>query len=320
MKNKALIVLTGLLLIATSIPVMAGVEATFLYKLSDFTGPIPYSWVRLSVDKERNEIYVIGMSEVKVFNDKGMEIYSFGDDGTLDGIYDVVVDKEGNILVLSYKDDNYKVIRCNYRGEPISKIGIKNLPPEFSKFSPYNIMYREGRIYLIDESSKRVAVTDENGIFVDGYDINALIGLTEKERYDKQMGGFDLDNEGNMIFTVPTLFKAFILSPDRKIRSFGEAGSLPGKFNVVAGITSDENGNYLVVDTLKSAVMVFDKNLEFQLEFGYRGYGPDNLIAPSDMVMDKSGRVYITQSAKRGVSVFKIITDQKQNTGPTAPG
>ncbi len=318
MKNKTLIILSVFLLIATSIPVIAGVEANFLYKLSDFTGSIPYSWVRLSVDRERNEIYVIGMSEIKVFNDKGMEIYSFGDDGSLEGILDAAVDKEGNILVLSYKDDHYKVLRCNYRGEPKSVIEIKNLPPEFIKFSPNRIRYREGRIYLIDTPAKRVALTDEKGVFVDGYDINAILELKEKERYDKQIVGFDLDKEGNMIFTVPTMFRAFVLSPDRKLQSFGQAGNLPGKFSVVAGIAKDDQGNYIVIDTLKCAVMVFDKNFEFLSEFGERSLAQYGLIAPQEMVLLKD-KIYISQSRKRGVSVFLIKTDQKQSEVHNAP-
>jgi len=311
MKNKSLL-FAVLLLTAFSTPVMAGAEATYLYTFSDFTGIIPYSWVRLSIDKERNEIYVIGMSEVKVFNDKGMEIYSFGDDGSLDGIFDVAIDKEGYILVLSYKDDHYKILRCNYRGELKSIIEVKNLPSEFSRFSPTRIRYFKGRIYLIDTSSKRVALVDEKGIFLDGYDINALLDLKEKERYDKQIGGFDLDNEGNMIFTVPTMFRAFVVSPDRTMKTFGSAGNSPGKFSVVAGIAKDDRGNYLVVDTLKSVVMIFDKNFEFLLEFGYRGFAREGLIAPREAVSYKD-KIYITQGRKRGVSVFKIITDQEQS-------
>ncbi|MDZ4383183.1 MAG: hypothetical protein U0937_00920, partial [Thermodesulfovibrionia bacterium] len=155
------------------------------------------------------------------------------------------------------------------------------------------------------------------GIFLDGYDINALLDLKEKERYDKQIGGFDLDNEGNMIFTVPTMFRAFVVSPDRTMKTFGSAGNSPGKFSVVAGIAKDDRGNYLVVDTLKSVVMIFDKNFEFLLEFGYRGFAREGLIAPKEAVSYKD-KIYITQGRKRGVSVFKIITDQEQSQGRNA--
>ncbi|MBI4699520.1 MAG: hypothetical protein HY758_11625 [Nitrospirae bacterium] len=310
-RNRLPVIIMALLLSAVPVSGIAKTQGAFLYKLSNFTGPIPYSWVRLSIDRERSELYVIGMSEVKVFNDKGVEIYSFGDDGSLDGILDVAVDKAGDILVLSIKDDNYKILRCNYRGELKSVIEIKNLPPEFSKFSPNLIRYREGRIYLIDAPANRIAVTDESGVFVDGYDINALLELEEKDRYSKQMAGFDIDSDGNMLFTVPTMFRAFVLSPDHKLRSFGQAGNLPGKFSVVAGITKDDTGNYIVIDTLKCAVMVFNKDFEFVSEFGDRSLAADGLIAPKDTVMLKD-KIYISQSRKRGVSVFKLTTGQKQ--------
>ena len=42
-------------------------KATFLYSLSTFTGPVPYSAPRLFVDKERNEISVLYRNGVSIF-------------------------------------------------------------------------------------------------------------------------------------------------------------------------------------------------------------------------------------------------------------
>jgi DNA-binding beta-propeller fold protein YncE len=53
-------------------------------------------------------------------------------------------------------------------------------------------------------------------------------------------------------------------------------------------------------------VLVFDKNLEFQTEFGGRGGQPGNLIVPNDMDIDSSGRLYVAQAGNRGVSVFSV--------------
>ena len=52
--------------------------------------------------------------------------------------------------------------------------------------------------------------------------------------------------------------------------------------------------------------MIFDKDFNFQTEFGYRGFGPENLIAPRELGVDQAGRVYVNQARRRGVSVFKI--------------
>jgi DNA-binding beta-propeller fold protein YncE len=118
--------------------------------------------------------------------------------------------------------------------------------------------------------------------------------------------GFSVDREGNILFTVPTLFKACILSPDGKLNWFGKSGSASGRFNIVAGIVRDSKGNYLVVDKLKCAVMIFDQNFKFISQFSERGYKPGYLIAPDDIAIDNGNRIYVTQAARKGVSVFKL--------------
>jgi DNA-binding beta-propeller fold protein YncE len=69
---------------------------------------------------------------------------------------------------------------------------------------------------------------------------------------------------------------------------------------------SDARGNVLVVDRLKAAVLIFDKGFNFIGQFGSVGYKPGFLIVPDDIVIDSQDRVYITQAARRGVSVFKL--------------
>ncbi|MBI5058131.1 MAG: hypothetical protein HZB61_16085 [Nitrospirae bacterium] len=287
--------------------------AIYMYNLSDFTGVIPYNWSALSVDKERNEIYVIYKNEVEVFNEKGMKIYSFGDDENLRGVIaDVTVGRDGTIFLLLSEGDIYSVVRCNYRGEPVAPIDFRNFPGQFSKFLPGRIIYRNGDLYLADlVFSKKVVITDSDGVYKDGYELDSILALKDiegKPGQEKEIAGFSLDRDGNMLFTVPTIFKAFKVSSDRKVQMFGEAGNIPGKFSVVAGITSDDAGNYYVTDTLKSVVMVYDRDFNFIFEFGYRGDQPGNLIAPRNMVVN-DGYLYVSQSRKRGVSVYRILQD-----------
>ena len=61
-----------------------------------------------------------------------------------------------------------------------------------------------------------------------------------------------------------------------------------------------------MADRLKSAVLIFDRDFQFQLEFGYRGIRPENLIGPRNLALDAKGRLYVSQLGGRGISVFKI--------------
>ena len=317
--TKHLLILISIAFLVLSSGIVEGqpVKASYLYNLSSFTGAIPYSWVELALDKEKNEVYVCDGSDrsVRIFNENGMEIYNFGEDSDLGNInlMHLALDTDGNIILLSCKYDvkgtTYSIIRCNYRGEVKSRFEPHNLPSDFFGFRPSSIIYREGRLYLVDKNQMKVVVTDMNGAFLDGYDLAAILGFDEKKRRDTGIVGFNVDKEGNIFFTIPVQFQAYKLSPDRKVVSFGQRGSAPGKFNIVGGIATDDKGYLYLTDTLKCVVMIFDKDFKFLREFGYRGYGPGNLIAPMELTVDNRGRIYVSQSAKRGVSVFQVKYD-----------
>ncbi len=301
----------------------AAVETSFLYNLSNINGPIPYSWAKISVDQERNEIYAVGLEprHIRVFNEEGMEIYRFGDDyGRLGLVIDVAVKKDGNILAIVRKGLDSAIILCNFRGEPISELELKDLPPEFSPLSPDRIFYLQERLYLLNSTSMKIVVTDTNGLFQQGFDIRSLVEplLRDKKkiRGDADVGGFSVDHKGNMLFTIPTLFLAFKLSPEGELIRFGQPGSAPGRFGIVGGIVADDNGNYYVADRLRSVVIIFDKNFNFLSEFGYRGFRKHNLIAPKNLALDSKGRLYVAQVRRRGVSVFKITLEPERKEAP----
>ncbi len=316
MKGKHLTIqltlIAAVILLILSDSAQAVVRGTYLYNLSNFTGGISFSWPRVFVDQERNEVYVAYQNLIRVFNETGMEVYRFGDELDLGGILDIAVDRDGNILLLSQRwsqagdQVNYEITQCNYRGEPVSKVELKNLPSQYSRFLPERMIYREGSLYLVSLNAMVVVVADSGGVFKEVYDILPMLELEEKEKQDAMMQGFSIDKEGNFLFTMPPLFRAYKITPDRKVFNFGKAGSAPGRFNIVAGIVTDSQGNILVVDKLKCAVMVYDKNFKFLNQFSSRGWKPGLLIAPEDIVIDRQDRVYVTQAGNKGISVFRM--------------
>ncbi len=311
-KFEFLLILAIILMVASSGAAQGKVQGKFLYTLSNFTGTIPTSWARVRIDRERIETYMVYQNIIRVFNETGMEIYTFGDELDLGAIVDLAVDREGNILLLSHKwmesgdRVDYQITRCNYRGEPLSKIEVKNIPANFSKFLPNRMVYQGEELYLASLVTLMVAVIDMDGVFKKGYDILPLLELEEKEKADAVMVGFSVDREGNILFTIPPIFKAFKLSTDGRIANFGKPGAAPGRFNIISGIATDSRGNILVVDKLKCAIMVFDKNFNFITQFGTRGNRPGDLISPDDIAIDSQDRIYLSQSATKGVSVYKL--------------
>jgi hypothetical protein len=292
-------------LAAVAGPSQAQVHGTFLYSLSNFDGRLAYDWPRVSVDQERDEVFVLYQNIVRIFNATGMETFSFGDDLTLGHVLDVTVDGAGDILLLSSRNGQPLVTRCDFRGVPIGEFQVRNLPDGLA-FGANRLVFRNGLLYFGALDAARVVVTDADGDFREVIDLAPLLELGDRQPVDVQLVGFSVDQGGSIYFTIPVLFSAYRLSPDRKLESFGRPGSAPGRFGVIAGIVADSRGRVFVADKLKSVVMVFDKTLTFLAEFGYRGLGPANLVVPSELAIDGRDRLYVTQARKRGVSVFAL--------------
>ncbi len=290
----------------------AAVTISYQYTLSNFSGTIPYNWPTIRVDEQRNEIYVVDARkfDVTIFNDKGMQLYRFGEDNSLGAIIDVGVASSGNILVLSKGIESCSIFECDFRGEMLSKISLQNLPPDLQGFNPDRMICRDKCIFFLDIGAMIIVVTSEEGLFQRRYDLAPLLEVEgEEEKAAVEINGFSVDPEGNMLFTVPVFFAAYRLSPDGTLEGFGKSGSGPGGFGVVGGIVADKRGNLYVADRLKSVILIFDKSFHFLKEFGYRGTKPENLIGPRQLALDEDGRLYVGQLQGKGVSVFKISYD-----------
>ncbi len=285
-------------------PLVAQVRTTYLYRLSNFVGPMRYDGVRVNVDQQRDEAYFVYQNVVRVFNASGMEIFSFGDDLDLGGIVDVAADANGDVILLSYKQ-GYLVTRCNFRGVPVGPIEITNLPAGVT-FRADRLAIRNGLFYLADLAASTVTITEPDGKCRQRIDFASLIGADQVQKAGAEMLGFAVDRDGSIFFTMPTLFKVYKYSPDGALNMFGRAGSSPGRFGIISGIAIDSRGNVLVSDKLRSVVMVFDKDFKFVTEFGDRGVRPENLFVPDNLAVDGKDRLYVSQGRRRGVSVFAL--------------
>lgn len=290
----------------------AASTVSYLYGLSDFSGTVPYTDVNLYVDTQRDEVYASVSNLISVFNASGMEIFEFGLDPRYGRVFDVAVEESGMILLLTLEQSSsralpaWSITKCNYRGEPIGQIVVKDLPPAFEDFVPNEMFYRGGEIILASRAQLWAIVVDTSGAFQRAYDLGQLAGIPEDKRPDNDIFGFSVDPQGNMLFTIATMFKAFVVSPDASVKAFGRAGSNPGSFGIAAGIAADGQGNVLVADRLRGVVMVFDRDFQFITEFGPGDDARSHLVRPSGVATGTSGKIYVTQTGDRGVAVFKL--------------
>jgi hypothetical protein len=323
-------VLCGLTCLLYSSPASAEPvkDVSYLYKLSTFTGNAPVGlWPTLRIDRANNEIYAMSPDEIHVFNLQGMEIYQIGlldsENQTRERIIDVAVKRSGDIVYLTQSLDQGKVrsflVTANFRGEPDTRLALKEFPSDLADFQVDRMLALDGLFYLANLGDMRVAVINEEGVYRRSYDIAPLLvkrissegPKLKRKKFspedDLGMGDFDVDREGNIVFTSPTIGSAYRLTPDQQLEVISVRGNGAGKFGIPFGIVADSKGNYLVSDILRNAVMIFDHDLKYVGGFGAGRYITDASInAPRGMVIDKDDKVYVSQTESAGVSVFQL--------------
>jgi hypothetical protein len=286
----------------------APVRVEYLYNLATSTGDVRSHGAPLAIDGPNKEVFALADGVVRVFNESGMEVYSFTPPPEVGGVQALSPLENGDLLLLGYARDEGRmaIYRANFRGEVVGRVELKGFPPELEDFKFSTMGEGKGQIFLADLGAMRIAVTDLEGNFVKLYDVAEMLGEDiAKKRADYGLRGFRVNRDGSVLFTIQAMFRAYVLYADGTIRAFGQRGSAPGKFNVIAGIAQDERGYLYVTDILKSAVIVFDPEFRFSKEFGYRGRHRGAIVAPVDIVAG-DGKVYVSQFARRGVAVFKV--------------
>jgi len=314
--TQAVVALVGLLALGAGPAKPSPIaEPRFHFDIATASGAATSTWASLAYDREHDELFAVFGGLVHVFNGSGMESYAFGGDGDLGAVERLTLLPGGDLLLLTALEGRRVVLRTDYRGEKLRAVQIDPMPDGFDGFVVERLQVQGDKLYWVQTNPMRVVVTDLNGQLAQAYDLNGLVSARSPE-IRLGMSGFHADPQGNMIITLPYAFLAFVVSPAGALKQFGVRGSSPGKFNVVGAVTVDENGYLFVLDRLRSVVMIFDQNQKFVVEFGYRGDGPKNLIAPYDLAVG-NGKVFVSQARDRGVKVFSYEVRQP---APAASG
>jgi hypothetical protein len=265
------------------------------FMVGDLRGEARSSFSRISFDREHGELFVSYGAVVTVYQE-ALETYRFNVDATIGAVNSVAVLGDGGLLVLSITGELY---RCNYRGRLLGQVTFSGGPPGLERFKAKAVQHVKGRTYLLEAGGLRVLVVDADGSFVALRDLAPAMGKDRNAEHD--IRGFHVDEEGNLLFTIPAEFKAYVVSPKGEVRSFGTPGSRPGRFNVVGPIARDEHGVIYVGDLLRGVIMLFDQDFNFLIEVGGGGW----LVAPSNIAVG-NGRLFVAQGGKRGVAVFRV--------------
>lgn len=290
-------------LAATKAPPPRTPDVFFQFTLSDNVEEHWTSFSALTYDPVHDELYAATGDTVAVYKE-GFETFRFTTDPRIGGVYGVAPLEDGALLVLS---SSGALFRCNFRGKFLAQVPLTGLTDSMGAIRPDRIQLARGRVYLADSIRMKVVEVSPEGKVLSFRDLAPLVvDPKQKKQRDYWISGFGVDEAGNLLFTIPTAFAVYVVSPEGEVKSFGQSGSREGRFNIVGAIARDDSGMFYVADVLRCVVILFDKDFTYLRELGGRGYAPGRLIAPSAVVVGNHW-LFVSQGGNRGVNAYRVF-------------
>jgi len=211
-----------------------------------------------------------------------ISIHADGDVYLLDGLNDrvVVFDSSGGV-------------RFSFTGEASGAGRLK---------LPMGIDVNGDTVYVTDTGNHRIVLFDRYGIFIKA--INLSTGKPEKEKPEPT--GI-IVSDGTLFWSDRKNHKVcgIDIAVERMTGCFGGKGEGDGSFLYPFMLSADSGGYIHVVDVLNGRVQYFNSRKIYYGSVSRFGLLPGTLFRPNGIAIDEEDRVYVTDSFKGEVFIFK---------------
>ena len=226
-------------------------------------------------------------------------VLSFGEEGSSTGNFNwpwgVAVNANDEIAVTDQNDHRVQIFSSE--GKFLRSFGKKgDMVGDFN--NPRGIAFHNnGNIFVADSSNHRIQIFSGKGEFVRSFGGGGSL--------DSQLNsplGLSVDSEGNIIVADVGNKLIKIFSPEGKfLMKIGVEGSFTFPFHCI------QYDRYLIVSEHKNhCIRVFDRNGNFQYEFGKRGAGDGELYCPRCLLVNKSEQLMVCDSGNHRIQVFEL--------------
>jgi DNA-binding beta-propeller fold protein YncE len=159
------------------------------------------------------------------------------------------------------------------------------------------VLDRSDKLYMVDETNKRILVFDSKGKFQRAVrpDDPAIRGINAVA-VDASSNIYALDTLGGKIYQF---------SPEGQLlKKFGQRGPGVDQFDFPTDLAVDRQGFVYVIDQHRGTIVVFNNRQRYQANIGSMGWDKGKLLFPTAIVIDDKDQIYIVDRENRRVQVF----------------
>ncbi len=241
------------------------------------------------------KIYVSSTNahEVQVFKPNGQYEFTIGKFGGKPGEfvypYGICENSAGNILIS--ETGNQRIQEFTPQGQFVRYVALPDGAINVEKPGP--LVYAGGKLYIADLVKQQVLIigTDEK-VSQTLRNVSYPHGIAAGQNNQilvADSGGYRIvafDQQGKELHSIT-----------------GWQGQM--QFSLLRGIAVDQIGRIYAVDSIASAVRVFDPAGKYLFSFGTQGFEKENLLYPTGIFIDNNtNRIFIADWANNRVSVW----------------
>ncbi len=203
----------------------------------------------------------------------------------------------GNGLV--YISDTAKPPRIEVFDEVKKEVRLIGVEGEGRLVLPLGMgLDTDGNLFVADGKLRQVIEFAPDGKFIAAFGAAATLETPADAAVDSQRKLlYVVDSKGHRV-------QVFSLADKKLVRTIGERGNDPGKFNYPSSVAIGKDGKVYVVDSLNFRYQVFDAEGKFLATHGSIGQEPGSFARPKGIALDSENHVYVSDAAFCNVQVF----------------
>jgi DNA-binding beta-propeller fold protein YncE len=252
-------------------------------------------------DRRTGEILVAdtALNQIEIFDARGAPLFSFADDEHLKGPLRVATDAEDRIHVLDQERSRIKVY--SYRGEFQGYVEPPGLGDEKPLLTA--IAFDEaGDLWVGDSRSGQVVAY--------GRGLQPRLRLGTLGQGPGQLDGIvgiALDDAHVYVASQEGIAVHVFTRQGKFLRAWGRHDAGLHNVSLPAGIAVDAKGRVILLDTLRQELKYFDAEGRLIELFGGLGRHAGAVSYPTDLSMDRLGRLCVADGGNRRAQVLQPI-------------
>jgi hypothetical protein len=249
-------------------------------------------------DRVSGEVYVAdsGANAIEIFDEKGAPLFAFTDEH-LQEPFRIAVDPRGRIHVIDSERSRIKIF--NYRGEFVEYLKLPGFDDGTQIFTAI-AFDANGDLYVGESRSGQVLV------FRPDLRLKVRVGTFGEDKGQLSgIAGIAFDAEHIYVSSQDGVAVHVFSKYGRLLRAWGYHDAGLHNVSLPAGIAVDAKGRVILLDTLRQEIKYFDVDGRLIDMFGGLGPEPGAVSYPTDLSMDRNGRLCV---ADRGNTRVQILT------------